>query len=621
MEKKDIKNNNYPKWLVISLAIFLLIFFFLGVFYTWFNAKYADRFYPGIKLAEVNLSGLTMSQAKKIFKGKIDEFNRLGQNFFYQNKITTIYPIIFSTGDPDLAIEIINFSTDNSLVKIFQLGRDKNLWQDVWQKINLLLKNNSLKLDFILNEEAIKKNLKNNFGQYEIEGANPELIFVKNDFEIIPEKTGLTFNYDQALEKLKHNLSIVEFNPIELNLIVKQPDFKKESVLYLLDSVQEIIEQAPIEIFFNNSLQKNSEEKISLTKKDLSESINFGWNPEKLTPKITFKKNILENKLANLILKINKPVIEAKFTLANGKVMEFKPSEAGQEIDWSATIKNLEENIINQKQNKASVVVKTIEPQIKTDSLNDMGIKELLGIGESNYSGSPINRRKNIKVGAETLNGLLIKPGETFSLNNALGEINAAKGYLPELVIKGTKTVPEYGGGLCQIATTIFRLALNSGLKIIERKPHAYRVSYYEPAGTDATIYSPNPDLKFINDTDSYLLIQTHNDEKENKLRFEFWGTSDGRSTTTTMPKIFNIVPAGETKYIETSELEPKKIKCTETAHAGADAEFTRSITYSDGHIEEETWKSHYRPWQAVCLIGVEETKNNTSTEINIQNQ
>ena len=69
--------------------------------------------------------------------------------------------------------------------------------------------------------------------------------------------------------------------------------------------------------------------------------------------------------------------------------------------------------------------------------------------------------------------------------------------------------MPEYGGGLCQIGTTVFRAAVNSGLPITERRPHAYRVVYYEPAGFDATIYDPRPDLRFINDTENYILIQT----------------------------------------------------------------------------------------------------------------
>ncbi|HPA25973.1 MAG TPA: VanW family protein [bacterium] len=616
MEKiNPFKKFNYQKWLVIPLAIFLFVILIITGLYFWFNTRYEEKFYPGIKLAGVNLSGLTQAQAKKIFKAKTDEFGRIGQKFFYQNKHTTIFPVSLSTADPDLSVELINFPVDDSFDKIFQIGRGKNLSTDIWQKIKFLFAVKNYQLNYILNQEAIIKNLKINFGQYEKEGSNPELTYIDNNFIISPEKIGLTFNYTDALKKLQNNLNNLEFNPIELNLTLQQPDFSQKEAESLINSLNNVIAQAPIEIFFSQEINHLvSEEKKIFAQKDLGEILTLNWDNESKKPKITFKQNELEKKLVTQISKIEKPVIEAKFNIADGKVVEFKASEAGQQIDWPATIKNLEEKIINKKENRAEIIVQRTEPQVTTDTLNNFGIKELIGFGESSYVGSPVNRRKNIKVGADSLNGLLIKPGETFSLNQALGDITPTKGYVPELVIKGTKTVPEYGGGLCQIATTAFRLALNSGLKIIERKPHAYRVSYYEPAGTDATIYSPNPDLKFLNDTPNYLLLQTFNYSEENKLRFEFWGTSDGRTTTSTKPRVFNIVPAGETKYIETTELAPEKVKCTETAHAGADAEFTRTITYADGRVEEETFKSHYRPWQAVCLIGIDPNKINTTT-------
>ncbi|MBU4512181.1 VanW family protein, partial [Patescibacteria group bacterium] len=229
--------------------------------------------------------------------------------------------------------------------------------------------------------------------------------------------------------------------------------------------------------------------------------------------------------------------------------------------------------------------------------------------------GSPTNRRHNIGVGANKLNGLLIAPDEEFSLVQTLGEVNAATGYLPELVIKGNKTIPEYGGGLCQIGTTMFRVALYAGLPITERRPHSYRVSYYEPAGMDATIYIPRPDVKFINDTRNYLVLTT--EIQDNILRFKLYGTNDNRKTEIeNPPRIWNITYPGPTKLIETLDLAPGEKKCTESSHRGADTEFTRVVTYADSREPiDEKWFSRYSSWQAVCLIGVEELTVSTSSE------
>jgi len=235
------------------------------------------------------------------------------------------------------------------------------------------------------------------------------------------------------------------------------------------------------------------------------------------------------------------------------------------------------------------------------------GIKEIIGTGHSNFAGSPKNRRHNIAVGAAAVNGLLLKPGEEFSLVKTLGEVEARTGYLPELVIKENKTIPEYGGGLCQVGTTVFRAALNSGLPITARRNHSYRVAYYEPAGMDAAVYIPNPDVRFLNDTGSYVLIQAR--IEGNDFYFDFWGLKDTRKITVSKPVVYNIVRPASTKIVETTDLAPGQKKCTEKAHNGADAYFDYTVVYNPGtadeKIEEKRFSSHYVPWQEVCLIGV----------------
>ena len=150
----------------------------------------------------------------------------------------------------------------------------------------------------------------------------------------------------------------------------------------------------------------------------------------------------------------------------------------------------------------------------------------------------------------------------------------------------------------------MFRAALAAGLPITMRRNHSYRVGYYEPAGTDATIYDPWPDLRFINDTADYILIQSKIDG--DNLSFEFWGTGDGRMAERTEPTIYNIVKPGPAKIIETTDLKPGEKKCAERAHNGADAYFDYKVTYAGGEIKENRFSSHYVPWQEVCLLGVE---------------
>lgn len=173
----------------------------------------------------------------------------------------------------------------------------------------------------------------------------------------------------------------------------------------------------------------------------------------------------------------------------------------------------------------------TEQPSITVNDpdLAKLGIQEVVTVGESDYTGSPVNRRHNIAVGLGRFNGYVIPQGSVFSFNEVLGPVGAAEGYRRELVILGERTLPDYGGGLCQVSTTAYRGAWEYGLPIEDRRNHSFAVRYYGPQGTDATIYPPNTDMKFRNDTTGALLIQTHTEG--NKAYFVYYGTKDDRQT------------------------------------------------------------------------------------------
>ncbi len=210
-----------------------------------------------------------------------------------------------------------------------------------------------------------------------------------------------------------------------------------------------------------------------------------------------------------------------------GRVTEFTPPQTGKSLDrYGSTLKIIE--ALSNGETTIDLTVRATQPKNSLGSLNKLGIKELIGRGESKFNGSPANRRHNIRVGLKKIEGVIVKPGEEFSFNKYLGPVEASTGFKPELVIKATGTVPEFGGGLCQVSSTTFRAAMHAGLPITARRNHSYAVQYYAPQGTDATIYPGVQDLKFTNDTGNSILIWPYLKD-ENYLIFDFYGTYDGR--------------------------------------------------------------------------------------------
>lgn len=190
------------------------------------------------------------------------------------------------------------------------------------------------------------------------------------------------------------------------------------------------------------------------------------------------------------------------------------------------------------------------EPKIKSVDIDKLGVKELIGTGTTNFKGSPKNRIYNIKRALEQFQSVIIAPGEEFSFVNYLGEVDGEHGYLPELVIRNNKTEPEFGGGICQVSSTVFRAAIYSGMKITERRNHSYPVRYYLPYGMDATVYVPKPDFKFQNNTGHHVMMQS--EIVGDTLNFRFFGTDDGRTTTVDGPHILSRGGDGSMKTVFT---------------------------------------------------------------------
>lgn len=344
--------------------------------------------------------------------------------------------------------------------------------------------------------------------------------------------------------------------------------------------------------------------------------ISAYMNGVNLSTAYRFSEEKLSEKLKPTTDAVNKKAIEALFNFEGEKVIEFRPSENGLEVDinkLNQLVLSKAKLVLNNTPHKViliSLPVKTIQPALTTDKVNKMGIRELIGSGTSTFKGSIENRIYNINLASSRLNGILIKPGDTFSFNKTIGDVSSLTGYKQAYVIQNGRTVLGDGGGVCQVSTTFFRAVLNTGLPIVERNQHAYRVAYYEQdsgPGIDAAIYTPNIDLRFKNDTGNHILVQTIIDNEEQRLTFMFYGTSDGRTSELTTPVILSQSPAPEPKYEDDPNLPKGQVKQVDFAAAGANVFFTRTVTRDGKTIISEKIASNYRPWQAVFLRGTKE--------------
>lgn len=600
------------KRLKIVAVIFFVCWLILiaGVGLAWaYENKYHDKIYPDVMLGSLNLSGLSPEQVRDRVAQFRSDIERRGVTFVYKDRGVQIFPNVVAPEDPDLTYELINIDVDKTVDHIVQIGRSGSWWDNVKTKMVIFRKPYQAKLIFEVYRDQFQKTLWANFYDLEIPAKDAQ---IKVDSSlaviIIPEESGVVPDYETPINQLISNVARLSLEEITLN---SKNDSPRITASELRNKKQEL------EMLFANKeniiLQYQAPDWTTAATWTINRAVYKDWLNVK-RDQIVFVEDIKDYISQKIVPAVEVAVQESRFTMSeNGKVSEFLPSSEGRMIDLPKLYAIINQSFFGDLEINDPIVIETkqVFPQYTTDSVNSLGIQEMIGVGKSNFAGSPANRRHNISIGAQALHGILVPPGEEFSLAQALGLIDETSGYLPELVIKGNKTIPEYGGGLCQIGTTLFRGALQSGLQITERRNHSYRVSYYEPAGTDCTIYPPHPDCRFKNDTTHHVLIQTY--IKGDELFFEFWGTKDGRKVTVGEPSIFNITKPPPTKYVETEDLEVGEQKCTERAHNGAETVFDYKVEYPNGNVHKESFYSYYKPWQAVCLIGVEKAASGTA--------
>ncbi len=362
----------------------------------------------------------------------------------------------------------------------------------------------------------------------------------KGAFETVKEKEGLTLNKEKLKNDIVSRTRILSENPIILKTIPANPKIYRNDLAEIRLIAQNIVDSPPTLVA--------EETTWKIEKEALASWIIFKINEEALrSPKeaIAFSSEKIEEYLKEIRNDIDRPAQNGRFIFRDGSIQTITSEKRGRSIKIKESARLILDGL-NKKQSLIVLSFDQINPKITAASLTNYGITTLIGKGESNFSGSPASRVHNIKTSLRNYQGIILAPGEEFSFNKLLGEVNRESGYEPELVIKGSKILKEYGGGICQVSTTIFRAAVNSGLQITSRKNHSYVVGYYGKPGFDATIYLPDLDLRFKNTANGYILIQ--NSIKGTVLGFEIYGKPTNQKVLIEGPVPYDIEESGALK-------------------------------------------------------------------------
>jgi vancomycin resistance protein YoaR len=559
---------------LVITAVILFINIFL-------NIKYKDKILPNTYISGIYIGGLTTSEALE--------------------KIKILAPvnksITLSTQTKDYLFNSnyfkFEYDMENSVKLAYQLGRSKSEIENAFVKFKSLVKPNNFNFEYTYDNSLIDVEVSRIVGEEKISGNDAEFYLNNGVIAIKRESSGYSVDYAKLSRILNTELSSDKDSFIKIPFKKREPEILYTDLVSIQDDIKNKFYKGFNLNFFEKRRFLTPKEVFSLIKiRKNKDGIYYDLN-EELIKKLTYElREIVDNKPRARVTKFE-----------GDKVLAFEINQEGSVLDEANFRKNIRRKLFSEESSMDLPSVK-IGNNFPKESY---GINHLIGVGKSTYFNSIDSRVHNLALAAEKLNGTLVAPGEEFSFLQTVGPISSSTGFQTAYIISEGRTVLGEGGGVCQTSTTLFRAALNSGLPITSRYPHAYRVSYYEQdtkVGFDASVFYPSLDFKFRNDTGHYVLIQTEVDRKNYAMSFYLFGTKDGRKVEITEPKLYGYIPTPAAEYVEDKSLRPGEIKQIDFPASGITSEFERTVTKDGAQLYKDVYKSTYSPWKAIYLKG-----------------
>lgn len=587
--------------LVAGSALFFLMLLLLVLGY---QVAYLGRIFPGVSVSGVDLSGLTPAQAAVRLQQQLTF--PLNGHILLRNGSQAWMATPVELG--------LVLDSQASVEAAYRVGRAGGLFRRLGEQWRARRQGVLLPPVLLFDQRVAYAALQRlsplidqpaQEASFEIQGA-----------EVLarPGQIGRRLDIEATLELLTRQLQ--RFQDGEVQLVVREEMPEVLDVSAQVEAARRLL-SAPLRLVLPNAAE--GERAVWTYEPQVIAnmlSVRKVKEGDRSQLQLAFDPTLLRQGLESIASEVNRSAENARFYFDDEtrQLVLIQSAKSGRTLDVDATIQAINQALI-QGEHTVNLVVHETPPAVTDNATAEsLGIRELVGSAVTYFYGSSQARIQNIQTAAARFHGVLIAPGETFSMGKVLGDVSLDNGYAEALIIYGGKTIKGVGGGVCQVSTTLFRAVFFAGYPIVERHSHAYRVSYYEQtasgqidpglAGLDATVYFPLVDFKFVNDRPYWLLMETYVNVGARRITWKLYSTSDGRQVDWNTSGLLNVVPAPKPRFEPNPDLEAGEIKQVDWAADGADVIITRIVRRAGEVLFQDEFRTHYEPWQAICQFG-----------------
>ncbi|CCL25624.1 TPA: VanW family protein [Clostridioides difficile] len=406
----------------------------------------------------------------------------------------------------------------------------------------------------------------------------------------------------QAKQELakKYKLENVEFNYNDKSWKVKSKD------LNLSTDLDKTVENA-------YNLNRKSSFFGNLSK---TISTNFG-KKSNLVVVINYDKNKLKAEMEKIAKEIDVDVKDATLDISGEKVRVI-PDSDGLKMDISKSMENFD-NQTKKGNYKNELVVKATPAKVKKEQLTNIDTN--LGTYSTIFKTSQINRSINIKLATDNISNVLLMPGETFSFNKHTGKRSKENGYKSAPVIMEGEMEEDYGGGVCQVSSTLYNSVLYAGLEIVNVKNHTIPSSYV-PKGRDATVADSGIDFLFKNNLKHPVYIKNY--VSGNQIVCNIYGSAEDKQNITISTKLDGVSQT-TMKRVNDPTMPKGKEKVDKSGRNAYSVSTYRTFNDANGKKikTEKIANSYYPKKEGIILVGTMEPKpeEKPNTDENKNNQ
>ena len=553
---------------------------------------YHGKIHAGVSIEGVAVGGFTPEEATATVTAMLKQTQKSPITLVSPSKNWDLLP-------PDAGV---TSDVEGAVSAAMAASRDGNFFTNLGHRLKLYFNSIDVPLTSSVDSAKLEGYVANLATQLDVAPVDASLIFTGNEVKVVGGTSGTAVDKDKLKQDLTSLLLSRHSTEVAIPMTELQPTVKATDMQAAVDHGRALL-SAPVSLTFKDR-------SWSLTTSQIGSFMDF--TTTEANGVSTMEPYLSAGKMTTFFDSIAADVatdpVDATFK-TDGQKAAVVPAVDGTKLDPEKTAEAVTAAALKTSGRTAEVAVTVSEPKLTTAAAKDMGIKDRLSTYTTPpYVGSP-NRQVNVRITTEYASNVILAPGEIYNFDKQIGPRIAARGYktAPGIVGPG-KLEDVFGGGICQVSTTLFNAAFFAGLQIVERQNHSIYISHY-PKGRDATVSAGGPNLRFKNNTEHYILIKGASDGIT--TTFNIYGTSDGRKATVLSTSGFYDVVGPSTVTTKNPALGTGTTVIRTSGQSGQKCKVVRKITYADGTVATDVFISTWPMIPRTVEVG---TKPPTTT-------